>query len=77
MGQDDFRHLLNVAQMESVTPAMNSAQNVAERNHLIQSMAASDMTNLEIARQMQMTTEEVNLVLSIRERVQDKKEILL
>lgn len=76
MGQEDFKKMLETAQSKPVAQATDYPQYVAERNQLIQSMAAADMTDLEIARQMQMTREEVNLVLSISERGTNGKGIL-
>jgi len=68
MGQDDFRQLLNVAQSKSTTSNVNSSQSVVERNQMIQSMAAANMSELDIARQLGISREEVSLVLSINER---------
>ncbi len=77
MGQQDFRYMLEAARTEPVSPlsGWSGSQGITERNQLIQSMSAADMTDLEIARQMEMTTEEVNLVLSIFERGRSGKEI--
>jgi len=74
--QDDFRQLLEVAQTKNESQAMSNTQSYIERNQMILSMAAADMTDLEIARQMEMTTEEVNLVLSMNERGYSGKEII-
>jgi hypothetical protein len=68
MGQDDFRQLLNVAQSKSTTLSGNNTQRVVERNQMIQSMAAANMSELDIARQLGISREEVGLVLSMNER---------
>ena len=65
VGQSDFQTLLNAAKsvqsnQRTVTPA-----NVAERNQMVRSMAASNMMDVDIARSLGMTREEVRLVLSV------------
>lgn len=75
LGQEDFRHMLYVAQNNPAEQTTVRSNNIAERNLMIQSMAGSDMTALEIARQMEMTLEEVNLVMSINERAKRGKEL--
>jgi hypothetical protein len=77
MGQDDFKQMLDVAQSKPVSSIDSSSQNVLERNQMIQSMAAANMTDLDIARQMGISREEVNLIVSIGERAQSGKEVLL
>ena len=68
MGQEDFQQLLNVAQSKPNSSSVNNSQKVMERNQMIQSMTAANMSELEIARQMGISREEVNLVLSINDR---------
>jgi uncharacterized membrane protein len=74
MGQEDFRFMLDAARQESSSITSRSTQAVAERNQLIRSMSAAEMTDLQIARQLEISTEEVNLVLNISERERNRKE---
>lgn len=76
LGQEDFRQLLDVAQTKNDGQTTQFSQDVVDRNQLIQAMSAANMTDLEIARHMEMTTEEVNLILSMSERTRSGKEFL-
>lgn len=76
MGQEDFRCLLSAPQGSLDSQENEYTQSVVERNQLINSMAASNMTDLEIARQLEITREEVDLVISLYERGQYRKEII-
>jgi hypothetical protein len=76
MGQDDFKCLLAVAQSQPMSQSADFSQSVADRNQMILAMSAANMTDLEIARQMEITREEVNLVLKINGRGKDGKESL-
>jgi hypothetical protein len=66
MGQDDFQALLtavnNTAQQASSPAAPTS---YADRSRVILAMAGGGMTDLDIARQMGMTRDEVKLILSV------------
>ena len=42
-----------------------SSSNIAERNQMVRSMAAGNMMDVDIARSLGMTREEVKLVLSV------------
>ncbi|MCL4559595.1 MAG: hypothetical protein M1281_03140 [Chloroflexi bacterium] len=64
LGQSDFRTLLEAAKAPQVS-AQSGSTAALERNRAILAMAAGDMTEVEIARQMGMTRDEVRLVLSI------------
>lgn len=74
LGQDDFKCLLAVAQAQPLPQTPDFPHGMADRNQMIQAMAAANMTDLEIARQMEITREEVSLVLRINERGKDGKE---
>jgi hypothetical protein len=68
LGGDDFSKILETTNSEPASSFSLPSQNVADRNQMIQAMAASDMTHLEIARQMGMSTEEVGLIVNLGER---------
>lgn len=77
LNQEDFKQLLNTAQVKNEgQTSPKFSQDVMDRNRLIQAMSAANMTDLEIARQMEMTREEVSLILSINERGQSGRELL-
>ncbi len=63
MAQDDFRLLLAAAQAQPNSRIEPSSQ--ADRNQVITAMAAGGMNELDIARQMGMTRDEVQLILRI------------
>ncbi len=63
MAQDDFRLLLAAAQAQPPSRVEPSSQ--ADRNQVITAMAAGGMNELDIARQMGMTRDEVQLILRI------------
>jgi hypothetical protein len=75
VGREDFSNILNAVQSTSSSNFSLPSQNVVERNQMIQSMAAADMTDLEIAKQMGMSREEVNLIVSVSERSNSGKEV--
>lgn len=69
LGQADFQQLLEVSKNRPATqPPAAPASDPAERNRLIVAMAAAQMSEVDIARQMGMTREEVRLVLSVQQR---------
>ncbi len=65
MGQSDFQELLNAAQTAPAYQNMASSTGIAERNQMVRSMAAGNMLDVEIARSMGISREEVHLILSI------------
>lgn len=67
LAQDDFRLLLQAVQGRNGSQPITSAS-PAERAGIVLAMAAGGMGKLEIARQMGMTREEVNLVIGLGER---------
>jgi hypothetical protein len=81
MAQSDFRTLLAAASRPAPTAAGETSQDrkaasrpsptpagapSRDRNMIIQAMAAGGMTDLDIARQMGMTREEVGLIVRLR-----------
>ncbi len=68
MGQSDFKTLLQVTQSRVNQPdSVNSTSAVMDRNRLIGAMASAKMSDVDIARQFNMTREEVQLVLSVQQ----------
>jgi len=65
MAQNDFQTLLNAAKSVPASQRIMPATNIAERNQMVQAMAGGKMSDVDIARQMGMTREEVRLILSI------------
>jgi hypothetical protein len=65
MAQNDFQTLLNAAKSVPASQRIMPANNIAERNQMVQAMAGGKMSDVDIARQMGMTREEVRLILSI------------
>jgi hypothetical protein len=76
MGQDDFKCLLAVAQSQPLSQSADFSQSVADRNQMILAMSAANMSDLEIARQMEITREEINLVLKVHGQGKDGRESL-
>ncbi len=64
MAQPDFRTLLNAIQ---TTPAANTTPTTSglERNQIISAMSEAGMAEIDIARQMGITREEVRLIASL------------
>jgi hypothetical protein len=65
MAQSDFQTLLNTA--KSTTPSERSIPTLAigERNMIVKAMAEGNMPDVDIARQLGMTRDEVRLVLNV------------
>jgi chemotaxis response regulator CheB len=67
--QDDFKALLSAVQAgpEPVNASIKAEQasNQADRNYIITAMSNGGMSALDIARQMGMTTDEVQMVLTL------------
>ncbi|MEW6178954.1 MAG: hypothetical protein AB1522_03390 [Chloroflexota bacterium] len=69
LAQADFQQLLEVSKSRPATQLPPSpAGDPTERNRMIAAMAAAQMSEVDIARQMGMTREEVRLVLSVQQR---------
>ncbi len=65
MVQSDFQALLNASKSASPTQSISQGNNIAERNQIVRSMAASNMMDVDIARSLGMTREEVRMILSV------------
>lgn len=65
MAQSDFQTLLNAAKTAPAAQRVMPSNNIAERNQMVHAMSSSNMLDVDIARQMGMTREEVRLVLSV------------
>lgn len=65
MAQSDFRVLLDLA--KNTIPAERRIPTIAigERNIIVKAMAEGNMSDVDIARQLGMTRDEVHLVLNI------------
>ena len=61
--QPGFQKLLELSRMQTPPETNRVAANPGDRNRLIQAMAAADVSTLDIARQLGMTRDEVNLVV--------------
>ena len=69
MAQNDFRTLLNVANQ---TPAQSfqaaPAVGGSDRNRMILAMSSADMKEIDIARQMGITLDEVRMVVTANQK---------
>jgi hypothetical protein len=65
MAQSDFQTLLNAAKSVQSGGRVSASNNITERNQMVRSMASSNMMDVDIARRMGMTREEVRLILSV------------
>ena len=67
--QSDFQKLLEISQdKSSQTKSGDPVAAINDRNRLISAMSSADMSDLDIAKQMGMTREEVNLVLDTNQK---------
>lgn len=66
MVQSDFKTLLQAANNHSGSQRVMPSQNIVERSQMVVAMAAGNMQDIDIARQMGMTREEVRLILSVQ-----------
>jgi DNA-binding CsgD family transcriptional regulator len=67
MAQSDFQSLLAAA--KGAAPAKSSAApSATERNQVVAAMASGGMSDLDIARQMGMTRDEVKLILNVQQK---------
>jgi hypothetical protein len=84
LGQADFRTLLemtqaqpqNQAQTAPASSAGNQAAATMDRNRMIQAMSQANMSDVDIARQFDMTREEVRLVLSLNTKKTSTREVI-
>jgi transcriptional regulator with GAF, ATPase, and Fis domain len=66
--QSDFRKLLDAAKTVTSNSRISTATNIAERNQMVRAMAGSNMLEVDIARQLGMTREEVRMITSLSSR---------
>jgi actin-related protein len=64
MGQSDFRTLLQASQQSS-SNSSSSLSSSMERNQIISAMSSGGMSEVDIARQMGMTRDEVRMVINL------------
>lgn len=81
LAQDDFKTLLAAVQNNQSQPSQNlpaglRPTNSLERNQIVVSMASGGMSALDIARQMGMTLDEVNMVIRLHQKSsENRKEV--
>jgi hypothetical protein len=67
IGQPDFQTLLQIVQE---SPKASETQSFAERGQVINAMAAAGMADVDIARHMGITRDEVHLALDLGQKNQ-------
>ena len=81
LAQEDFKMLLSAVQksqnqLNSNLPAGLRSTSSLERNQMVVSMASGGMSALDIARQMGMTLDEVNMVIRLNQKTtENRKEV--
>jgi hypothetical protein len=68
LAQSDFRQLLDAAKSVSSNQGVSKSTNIAERNQMVRAMSGSNMLDVDIARQLGMTREEVRMITSLSSR---------
>jgi len=69
LGQSDFQRMLEASQVKPETSVQPStASQVVDRSRMVGAMASSGMSELDIARQLGMTRDEVKLILNVQNR---------
>lgn len=66
MAQSDFKTLLQAAKSVPGAQRVMPSQSIVERNQMVVAMSSGNMQDIDIARQMGMTREEVRLILSVQ-----------
>jgi hypothetical protein len=66
--QTDFQRLLTAAQPELASVSSPKGLSAQDRQHAVLAMAASSMSEVDIARQLGMTREEVRLIIGVNQR---------
>jgi hypothetical protein len=64
LAQSDFQTLLSAAQKTTPTDRNIPTLGISERNMIVKAMAEGSMPDVDIARQLGMTRDEVNLVIN-------------
>jgi len=81
LAQEDFKTLLSAVQKSQNQPNSNlpaglRSTSSLERNQMVVSMASGGMSALDIARQMGMTLDEVNMVIRLNQKsTENRKEV--
>jgi DNA-binding CsgD family transcriptional regulator len=81
LAQEDFKTLLSAVQKSQNQPPTNLLAGLRptsslERNQIVVSMASGGMSALDIARQMGMTIDEVNMVIRLNQKsTENRKEV--
>lgn len=76
MGQPDFQKMLEASQVKNTAGLEALSINpVIDRSRVVGAMASSGMAELDIARQLGMTRDEVRLVLSVQNRFNRTTEV--
>jgi transcriptional regulator with GAF, ATPase, and Fis domain len=68
LAQSDFQKLLDAAKSVPGNQRVSNTTNVAERNQMVRAMSASNMLEMDIAKQLGMTREEVRMITSLSSR---------
>jgi hypothetical protein len=68
LAQSDFKKLLDAAKTVTSNPRISTTTNIAERNQMVRAMSGSNMLDVDIARQLGMTREEVRMITSLSSR---------
>jgi hypothetical protein len=75
LAQNDFKTLLAAAQKTSTQqPGTPTAKDISTRHQVVQAMSAAQMNEVEIARQLGITREEVGMIISISQSKLSAKE---
>ncbi len=68
LAQDDFRTLLAAAQAPTTPVQASQSMNSVDRNRMVVAMSGGSMSEVDIARQLGMTRDEVHLILSVNQK---------
>lgn len=68
MAQNDFKTLLSAAKTNQPGQHPTAAVSQSDRHLMVNAMAAGKMSDIDIARQMGMSREEVALILSVSQK---------
>ena len=68
MGQSDFRTLLEATQKKADSPALAGGSSPLERSQMVNAMASAEMSDVDIARQLGMSRDEVRMILSVNDK---------
>ena len=74
-GDEGFQTLLNVASTRHSSTSTSSSMTTNDRNKIVVAMAAGEMDEIDIARRMGMTRDEVRLVIATNQNKIDHREM--